>query len=118
MDRSESPLTEICSAAPAPAGDLAGELMTLAELARRLPGARRGKPLHVATIYRWCESGRLEYVICGGRRMTTMEAFRRFIEDGTREHREAPRKRRKRSKAQRERARRQAEKRLDRAGIA
>src|SRR5688572_19826654 len=43
-----------------------------------------GRP-HLATIYRWWQKGvrggvKLETVLCGGRRFTSIEAIQRFVE--------------------------------------
>jgi hypothetical protein len=44
---------------------------------------RRGKHVNLATIYRWCTRGirgvRLEYLQCGGTRVTTAAALLRFF---------------------------------------
>jgi hypothetical protein len=48
-----------------------------------LPRRRRGRRLHVATVFRWCMIGirghRLEYVQLGGCRVTTEAALQRFF---------------------------------------
>lgn len=50
--------------------------LTLSQLAR-------SQGVNVATIWRWCTKGvrgvRLESLVIGGRRVTTEEAFERFI---------------------------------------
>lgn len=60
------------------------ELLTLSAAARRLPHGRANKPVHVATMHRWCSHGlaggaRLETVKIGGVRYTSTEALERFI---------------------------------------
>lgn len=62
------------------------ELLTLLAAARRLPHGRASKPVHVATLHRWCSHGlaggaRLETVKIGGVRYTSTEALERFIEN-------------------------------------
>jgi hypothetical protein len=48
-----------------------------------LPRRRAGKKVHVATVHRWASRGlrgvRLEFVQCGGTRVTTLEALMRFF---------------------------------------
>jgi hypothetical protein len=60
------------------------QLLTLAEASRKLPSSRRGKKVHVATIFRWHKHGsrgvKLECVRVGSSLMTTVEALQRFIE--------------------------------------
>ena len=55
------------------------QLLTLAEAAREVPGRR-----HAGTLSRWWRKAvhgvRLETVLVGGRRFTSLEAIRRFIE--------------------------------------
>jgi len=62
---------------------LVEDMISLAEAARRLPG----KP-HPATISRWQRHGlkgkKLETVVVGGRRYTSVEALSRFIDATTR----------------------------------
>jgi hypothetical protein len=62
--------------------DLAQEsTLTFAEAAR---DPVLGRPVHIATIYRWANKGvrgiRLETVMVGGRRLTTQEAMTRFFD--------------------------------------
>lgn len=58
------------------------KLMTFARLAPHVP-SRSGRPPHVSTIHRWASGGvrgvRLESVLVGGVRMTSLEAFQRFV---------------------------------------
>lgn len=60
------------------------QLIPLAEAARKLPSSRRGKKVHVATIFRWHKHGsrgvRLECVRVGSSLMTSVEALQRFVE--------------------------------------
>jgi hypothetical protein len=55
------------------------KLQTLTEAARLLPD----RP-HVSTLYRWAQRGvkgvRLETVVVGGRRYTSVEALQRFAQ--------------------------------------
>lgn len=60
------------------------ELLTLAQLAKRLPRRRKGRPIHPSTIHRWRYPGirevRLECVRVGGVWYTSPAAFQRFCE--------------------------------------
>jgi hypothetical protein len=68
-----------------PAGE---EVVTLTELARRLPRRRANKPTHVATLHRWRLRGlngvRLAAVKYGGIWVTTVQAYQRFVDALTR----------------------------------
>jgi len=59
-----------------------GDLVSLAELARRLPRID-GRKIHISSIVRWCRKGlrgtRLEYVRVGRKICTTHEALLRFF---------------------------------------
>ena len=59
-------------------------LIPLTEVSRRLPRRRRGKRIHVATIYRWAQKGlrgiRLEAIQVGGCRCTSVEGLQRFFD--------------------------------------
>ncbi|HWB11540.1 MAG TPA: DUF1580 domain-containing protein [Pirellulales bacterium] len=52
--------------------------LSLTEAAKFAPG----RP-HLATVWRWCQRGvrgiKLETIVVGGRRFTTVEALERFI---------------------------------------
>jgi len=68
-----------------------------------------GRRLHLGTIYRWCTTGvrgvRLESIVMGGGRYTSLEAMARFAEELTRtrsEQHDAP-SQRKTSRADRAR---------------
>lgn len=58
----------------------------LSQIAKRdeLPRRRRGKPLNVATLYRWAKNGlrggRLETIQVGGTLCTSVEALQRFFD--------------------------------------
>lgn len=58
------------------------QVLTIPEAAKRLPG-RRGKPIHVSTVYRWIQTGvegiRLEAARMGGTMVTSVEALQRFL---------------------------------------
>ena len=58
--------------------------MSLAEATKHLPRRRAGKRPHVATLYRWAQSGirgvRLETLQVGGTMCTSLEALQRFFE--------------------------------------
>lgn len=57
-------------------------LLTLAQLAKRLPRRRRNRPVHPSTVFRWRFPGirgvRLECVRIGGAWHTSWQAFERF----------------------------------------
>jgi hypothetical protein len=59
-------------------------ILTLSQLAKRLPRRRAGRPVHPATIHRWREPGvrniRLECVRIGGIWHTSLEAYRRWVD--------------------------------------
>src|SRR5262249_44551077 len=59
-------------------------LVTLAQLAKRLPRRRQDRPVHPATVHRWRNPGvrgiRLECVRIGGIWMSTLEAFQRWCQ--------------------------------------
>ena len=63
---------------------LGEETLTLAEAAKALPRLRRGRKIHVSTLYRWISRGlrgvRLEAVKLGGTLVTSKEALQRFAE--------------------------------------
>ena len=62
-------------------------LVTLADAAKSLPRATRGKPVHVKTVARWALAGLhgivLDTVMVGGRRMTSVQACKRFFHELT-----------------------------------
>ena len=97
-------------------------VLTLRELAPRVPPIRKGKACHVHTVYRWTKTGRcgvvLESVVIGGRRCTSLEAYQRFSERLTAIDREKDGRHRPggRSAAERERASRRAAGKLDQLG--
>lgn len=57
-------------------------LLTLQEVSQHLP-ARNGRRLHYSTIFRWAQRGvrgrRLETLLVGGTRFTSLEALSRFL---------------------------------------
>jgi len=64
-------------------------VLTLSEAAKRLPRVRRGKKIHVSSLYRWIMGGRrsrdgmvvrLETVKVGGTTCTSLEALQRFFD--------------------------------------
>jgi hypothetical protein len=59
-------------------------VITLAQAAALLPHLRRGKPPHVASLYRWATRGlrgvRLETLRVGGTVCTSKEALQRFFQ--------------------------------------
>jgi hypothetical protein len=59
-------------------------VVSLTEATRHLPQRRAGKRPNVATIYRWtnegCRGVRLEYVMVGATRCTSVEALQRFFD--------------------------------------
>ena len=62
------------------------QVISLTEAAKRLPSGR-GKRLHPSTLHRWamrgCGGTKLEAIVIGGRRCTSLEALHRFIERRT-----------------------------------
>ncbi|QJW94602.1 DUF1580 domain-containing protein [Frigoriglobus tundricola] len=60
------------------------EVVTFAELARRLGRRRANRPTHVATIHRWRLRGlngvRLAAAKSGGIWVTTVQAYQRFVD--------------------------------------
>lgn len=65
------------------------EVVSINEAAKRLPKLRAGKPIGLATIYRWINSGRrskngdrvrLESIKIGGAVCTSTEALQRFFD--------------------------------------
>ena len=59
------------------------EILSLGNATKRLPRLRNDRPVHVSTLWRWALSGlrgiRLETAMCGGVRVTSAEALRRFF---------------------------------------
>jgi DNA-binding beta-propeller fold protein YncE len=59
-------------------------LIALADVPAHLPNRRGGKRPHVSCIYRWCQRGckgiKLEWLACGGTKVTSLEALQRFFE--------------------------------------
>ena len=57
-------------------------LISLTEATRHLP-KRNGKPIHYSTLFRWAQRGvrgrKLETVLVGGTRFTSLEALGRFL---------------------------------------
>ena len=60
------------------------DVFTIADAPQHLPRTRRGKKVHLSTIYRWINRGvagvRLESVRVGGGMYTSREALQRFAE--------------------------------------
>ena len=63
------------------------QIVTLSQLAKRLPRRRSGRPVHPATIHRWRNPGvrgvRLECVRIGGIWHTSLEAYQRWVDQLT-----------------------------------
>ena len=57
---------------------LAENLNRINQVPKHLPG----RP-DVSTVYRWLNSGKLESVMIGGRRWTSLEAIARFVDCST-----------------------------------
>ena len=59
-------------------------VMTMTEAVEHLPHRRGGRPVHVATLYRWAQRGlrgcRLETIQVGGTSCTSLEAMQRFFD--------------------------------------
>ena len=53
-------------------------LIRIVEVPKHVPG----RP-NVSTIYRWLNSGKLESIMVGGRRWTSLEAIARFVDCST-----------------------------------
>lgn len=83
----ETPTTTIVAeieGAPAP-----DDLMPVSELARHVPGRRPGRPACKATVTRWALRGvlarpgvrvRMQTWLSGGTRVSSVQAYRRFLE--------------------------------------
>jgi hypothetical protein len=60
------------------------DLLTLAELAKKLPGRKPGKCIAASTLWRWCVKGvkghRMPSIALGGTRATTLAAAQQFID--------------------------------------
>lgn len=60
------------------------QVVTLATSTKFLPKRRKGARPNVATLYRWAQTGvrgiRLETLMVGGTRCTSMEALQRFFD--------------------------------------
>lgn len=58
--------------------------LTLAEVAKLLPGRTKGERVSVDTLWRWCQRGlrglKLKSVLVGGTRCTTLPWLQEFIE--------------------------------------
>lgn len=63
------------------------QVVTFTEAVSHLPQRRRGKRPNVATLYRWSNEGnrgiRLEYLMIGSTRCTSLEALQRFFDQLT-----------------------------------
>jgi hypothetical protein len=63
------------------------QILTLSQLAKRLPRRRNDRPVHPATIHRWRHPGvrgvRLECVRIGGIWVTSLEAYQRWVDQLT-----------------------------------
>jgi Protein of unknown function (DUF1580) len=59
------------------------QVLPLTGATKHVPRRRRGRPTHVATLYRWSDPGlhgiRLEVIQCGGTLCTSLEALQRFF---------------------------------------
>lgn len=65
------------------------QVVTLGEAAKKLPRLRNGKKLHLSTLFRWSQRGkiahdgvriRLETIMIGGTKCTSLEALQRFFD--------------------------------------
>ena len=59
------------------------QLLTLQQAADRMPVSRGGRPVHLATIWRWIKARKLEGVRLGDRWLTSVEALQRYAERQT-----------------------------------
>jgi hypothetical protein len=59
-------------------------VLTLTNATKHLPPLRRGRKIHVSTLYRWASKGisgvRLETLRLGGTTVTSTEALQRFAD--------------------------------------
>ena len=97
--------------------DIQGErVIPISEAPKHFPG----RP-NISSIYRWfgkgCRNARLETVVCGAKRYTSVEAIQRFIERTTANSPGADPQPIRRTSRQREAAIRRAEADLEKAGI-
>ena len=96
-------------------------VLTLAEAAKRLPRRRRGRKIHVSTIYRWTVSGCrgivLDHIQIGGTRCTSLTALQSFFDRLTRASEIGGATSHSRSLVQRQRQSKAAEKELERLGV-
>jgi hypothetical protein len=98
-------------------------LLTLTQAARMLPPSRRGRPVHLSSVYRWILDGvktphgkiRLEAIRLGGRWLTSVEALERFAARQTPNLEDAPQL--PRTPTARRRASERAEAQLQKLGI-
>ena len=98
--------------------DLQNEtVVTLVEATNFLPRRRRGRKVHISTLYRWTQRGfrgvKLETLRLGGGLVTSIEALQRFAERLSAPEGSA----KARSDVQRRRDNEQAARELDRIGI-
>ena len=92
------------------------ELLSLRDAASSLPRRRRGRKIHVATLYRWSQRGirgqRLETIQVGGSRCTSLAALPRFFARLSQ-----PEGNRSAPNARRQKAIEKADAKLDAAGV-
>ena len=59
-------------------------LISIADAVKKLPRRHTGKPIHLATAYRWAQRGvrgvKLETIRAGNALLTSVEALQRFCE--------------------------------------
>jgi hypothetical protein len=101
--------------------DISAEtLIALADVPAHLPKRRGGKRVHVSCVYRWgqrgCKGIRLEWLACGGTKVTSVEALQRFFERLSALENGTPLTPQMRTSRQRERAAKQANDELEREG--
>lgn len=66
------------------AGDKLPELIPIHRLPDLIPSSRRGKKLALATIYRWCQQGRIPTLKVGGGRYVTATALAELLNSDSR----------------------------------
>ena len=96
-------------------------VITFLDATKHLPPRRRGKRPNVASIYRWAAAGvrgiRLEFLLVGGTRCTSVEALQRFFDSLTAAADNRPQAPQRLLTVNRQRQIEVAERRLAKAGI-
>ncbi len=97
------------------------KLVTPTEITKHVPRRRAGKKCNVATVYRWMQIGihgiRLESLVCGGSKCSSIEALQRFFDALTAQADGQPVEQPPRITKSRQKQIEAAEKRLEKAGV-